>query len=70
MCSLENISLICNLIINFLITGAEINHVLNENWRVVNNDLEDSIKETLLIIQTQILENLYTIIPYKELFVD
>ncbi|CAG9840035.1 unnamed protein product [Diabrotica balteata] len=47
-----------------------INQVLNENWEVVDEDLRDSVRQTLLIIHDDLFAKVFTRIPIRFLFLD
>ncbi|XP_074041048.1 protein takeout-like [Leptinotarsa decemlineata] len=50
------------------ILSNEINKVLNDNWELVNEDLKQSILETLLVIHNDIFRKIYLKVPFRELF--
>ncbi|CAH1175609.1 unnamed protein product [Phaedon cochleariae] len=66
-----------NMIYNFtnLMNGderlsLELNKVLNDNWRVVNEELKNSIQKTLLTIHDNLFSMIFSHIPFRELFLD
>lgn len=50
--------------------GKEMNKILNENWRSVNEDLKAPFLETLLVFHNDIAVKIFSQIPYDELFLD
>lgn len=60
---------------NYVITsniflGEQMNKILNENWKEVNEDLKAPFLETLLLYHNDISIKIFSQIPYDELFLE